>query len=69
MEKQNIIEKLKERYDWRGYLISSIIVSILAYILHLKDLQTFNLEIFLLTLLCVWMMVFIFMVVISEFLK
>ncbi|MCK5043721.1 hypothetical protein KAR52_01845 [Candidatus Pacearchaeota archaeon] len=69
MAKQNIINKLKERYDWRGYWISSVIASIGAFFLHLMEFSKVKIEILLLTFLFVWVAVFILMILISELLK
>ena len=66
---KNIINKLKERYDWRGYWISSVVACIGAFFLHFIEFKHLEIGILLLTFLLVWVLMLIFMVFISELIK
>lgn len=64
-----MFKKLKERYDWKGYTISSIIVSVGALIFHYRFFQSLQIETFLITLLFVWVFMLVVMIGMSELLK
>ena len=65
----NIFKKLKERYDWKGYWVSSTIASVGAFFIHLGQFPSVNVEILFLTFLVVWAFILVCMIGISELLK
>ena len=59
---------MKKKTKWKNYVIASIIVSIGAFIIHIKDHTPPQLDQFFLWLPVSWLMVFIFMMGFKLFL-
>lgn len=65
----NIIKKIKERYDWKGYWKSLIVACILAIGLHMKQFKIIKIEFLLFEFLIVGVLMIIFMIGVSELIK
>ena len=59
---------MENKIEWRNYVIALIIVSIGAFIIHIKDNTPPQLNQFFLWLPVVWVIVFIFMMGFKLFL-
>lgn len=62
----NIFQWVKERYHWKGYFISSIIVSMGLFVIYSKSVKRFDFGEYFALIPLAWLLVLIFMVFISE---
>ena len=62
----NLKQKIKQRYDWKGYLIACIIISPFAFFIHQNQYQPPQIDVFFMWLPAVWLLTFILMVLITE---
>jgi len=64
----DLIKEIKNRYDWKGYLISCIIVSFGAFFIYALQSKKFSLSEFIIWLPISWIIVLILMIGLTEFL-
>lgn len=61
------IKTLKERYPWKNYLITLVVVSLGAFLIHLKNYRPPQIGRFILWLPVSWLVVFGLMAGLIEF--
>ena len=62
----NIIKKIKQRYDWKGYLIACIVISLGSFLIHAQQNQPPQIDVFFMWLPIVWLTVLVLMIFMTE---
>ena len=58
---KKIIKEIQRRYDWKGYLIACIIISLGSFLIHAQQNQPPQIDIFFMWLPVVWFLTLILM--------
>jgi uncharacterized protein (DUF983 family) len=64
----DIIKYISKRYDWKGYIITCIILSLASFFIHAQDYNPILWESLLKWIPIVWLLVLILMISLTELL-